>query len=66
MAIEGEDVAATMKDIKNIETSLTSAMDKRMDEMREMIVNLMKMQATTPSDSTPSEDLSSGKKSEEK
>ena len=34
MAIEGEEVAATMKDIKEMETSLKSAMDKRMDEMR--------------------------------
>ena len=37
MAIEGEEVVATMKDIKELETSLTSAMNARMDEMREMI-----------------------------
>ena len=37
MAIEDEKVAATMEDIRNMETSLTSSMDKLMDEMREMI-----------------------------
>ena len=65
MVIEGEEVAATMKDIKEMETSLTSAMDKRMDEMCGMITNLMKTQVTAPSTSATPEDLSSGKKPEE-
>ena len=61
MANEGEDEPATMKDIKEIETYLTSAMDKRMDEMREMIAKLMSMQASTPSASSAPVDTSSEK-----
>ena len=66
MAIEGKEVAATMKDIKELETSLTSAMNARMDEMREMIADLIKAQTTTPSASPTPEESPSGKKPEEK
>ena len=47
-----EEVAATMKDLKEMETSLTSIVDKRMDELREMIAKLASMQASTPSASS--------------
>ena len=61
MANEGEDEPATMKDFKEIETSLTSAMDKRMDEMRDMIAKLMSTQASTLSASSALVDTSSEK-----
>ena len=46
---EGEDVAATMKDLKELQDSLTSTVDKRMDELREMIAQLASAQAAAPS-----------------
>ena len=52
MADEGEVVAATMKDLKALETTLTSNMDKRMDELRELITKLASVQAATPSSSS--------------
>ena len=61
MAEGGEEVAATMKDIKELETSLTSVMDKHMDELREMIAKLMSTQASTPSASSAPGDNSSEK-----
>ena len=65
MVIDYEKVVPTMEDLKSMETSPTSAMDKRMDEMREMIANLMKSQGTAPSASTPLEDPFLEKKPEE-
>ena len=58
MAAEGEEVAATMNDIKE----MTSSMDKRMDEMREMIASLINVQAAAPSASSPTEDPLTGNK----
>ena len=49
---EGEDVAATMKDLKEVQTSLTSLVDKRMDELRELIAQLASAQAAAPSASS--------------
>ena len=34
---DDDGVAATMKDLKELQTSLTSSMDTRMDELRELI-----------------------------
>ena len=59
MAEEGEGVAATMKDLKALETSLTSKMDKRMDELRELVAKLASVQACTPSTSSIPGDNSS-------
>ena len=61
MANEGEDEPATMKDIKEIEKSLISAMEKHMDEMREMFMKLMDVQKATPSASSAPGDNSSEK-----
>ena len=58
MAAEGEDVPTTMKDIKEIEKSLTSSMEKRMDEMRELFTKFREAQTATPSASTSPEDVS--------
>ena len=52
MLDEGEEVAATMKDLREVETSLTSLMDKRMDELRDLIAKLASAQASTPSASS--------------
>ena len=49
---EGADVAATMKDLKEMEISLTSVVDKRMDELRDMIAKLASAQASNPSASS--------------
>ena len=37
MAGEGDDVAATMKDLNELKGSLTSLVDTRMDELRGLI-----------------------------
>ena len=58
---EGEEVAATMKDLKEMQTSLTSNMDKRMDELRELIAKLPSAQASIPSASSVPGGNSSGK-----
>ena len=41
-----------MKDLKELQTSLTSSMDTRMDELRELIAKLVSVQATNPSTSS--------------
>ena len=56
-----EDVVATMKDLKEMQTSLTSIVDKRMDELRELIAQLASAQASTPSASSAPSDNSSEK-----
>ena len=48
---DGDQVEATMKDLKDI-TSLTSIMDKRMDELRDLLAKLAGSQASTPSASS--------------
>ena len=58
MADEGDGVAATMKDLKALETTLTSNMDKRMDELRELLAKLASVQAATPSGSSIPRDKS--------
>ena len=57
MGAGDEKVAATMEDIKNVEASLTFAMDKHIDEMREIFTKFMQAQNTAPSASTSPEDL---------
>ena len=59
MSDEGEEVAATMKDLREVETSLTSLVDKRMDELRDLIEKLASVQASTPSASSAPGDNSS-------
>ena len=54
-----ENVAATMKDLKEMQTSLTSLVDKRMDELRELIAQIASAQATTPPASSAPTDNSS-------
>ena len=61
MPEEGEEVAATMKDLREVETSLTSLVDKRMDELRDLITKLASVQASTPSTSSAPSDNSSEK-----
>ena len=56
---KGEEVVATMKDLKKMETSLKSIVDKRMDELRELIAKLASAQASTPSASSDPGDHSS-------
>ena len=58
---EEEEVAATMKDLKEMEASLTSVVDKRMDELRELIAQLASAQASTLSASSAPNDNSSEK-----
>ena len=53
-----EEVAATMKDLKEMQTSLTSIVDKRMDELRELIAQLASTQASTLSASNAPSDHS--------
>ena len=48
MAIEDEVAAPTMDDLKKMETSLTSSMEKQMNELRDMIAQLMKAKDTAP------------------
>ena len=55
---EDDEMPATMNDIKE----MTSSMDKRMDEMHEMIASLINAQAAIPSASSPTEDHLLGKK----
>ena len=59
MAGEGDDVAATMKDLKELKGSLTSLMDTRMDELCELIAQLGSARATTPPASSAHNDNSS-------
>ena len=59
---DDDEVPATIKDIKEIEKSMISTMEKRMDEMRDMIANLINAQAAAPSASSPTEDSLAGKK----
>ena len=47
-----EDVPATMKDIKEMQTSLTSLMDPRMDKLRELLSKFASTKAA-PSASSP-------------
>ena len=47
-----EEVAATIKDLKEMRTSLSSIVDKRMDELRELITQLASAQAAAPSSSS--------------
>ena len=47
-----EDAQATMKDLKELQTSLTSLMDSRMEELRELITKLGSAKAS-PSASSP-------------
>ena len=56
---EGEEVAATMKDLKEMQTSLTSIMDKRMDELRELIAQLGSARAAASGASSAPHDNSS-------
>ena len=59
MPKEGEEVAATMKDLREVETSLTSLVDKSMDELRDLIAKLASVQASAPSASSALVDNSS-------
>ena len=61
MPEEGEEVAATMKDLKKLQASLTSTVDKRMDELRELIAQIASAQASAPSASSAPNDNSSEK-----
>ena len=56
---EGDDVATTMKDLNELKGSLTSLVDTRMDELRELIAQLGSAQATTPPASSAHNDNSS-------
>jgi ribosomal protein L12E/L44/L45/RPP1/RPP2 len=56
---EGGEAAATMKDVEEMKASLTSLVDKRMDELRELIAQIASAQATTPSASSAPNDNSS-------
>ena len=47
-----EDTHATMKDLNEMQTSLTSLVDTRMDELRELIAQLASVKAS-PSSSSP-------------
>ena len=47
-----EDTQATMKDLKEMQASLTSLVDSRMDELRELIAQLASAKAS-PSASSP-------------
>ena len=47
-----EDAQATMKDLKEVQASLTSLMDSRMEEWRELITKLGSTKAS-PSASSP-------------
>ena len=58
---DGDEAGATMKDLKDLEASLTSIVDKRMDELRDMIAKLASAQASTPSASSVPGDNSSDK-----
>ena len=59
MVGEGDDVAATMKDLKELKGSLTSLVDTRMDELRELIAQLGSARAAAPpASSSPHEDSS--------
>jgi hypothetical protein len=49
---DDDGVAATMKDLKEMETSLNSNMDKRMDELHNLIAKLASAQASNPSASS--------------
>ena len=59
MPDKGEEVAATMKDLREVETSLISLVDKRMYELRDLIAKLASVQASTPSASSAPVDNSS-------
>src|SRR5664279_3009220 len=54
--------AATMDDLKKMETSLNSSIETRMNELREMIAQLMKAKDTTPSSPIIPESSSSDNK----
>ena len=58
---EGDKVAATMKDLKELKGSLTSLVDTRMDELHELITKLASARATTPPASSAHNDNSSEK-----
>ena len=53
-----EDTQATMKDLKEVQASLTSLVDSRMDELRELIAQLASVKAS-PSASSPHDGNSS-------
>ena len=59
MPEEGEDVAATMKDLKEVQTSLKSLVDTRMDELCELIAQLGSARAAAPPASSAPHDDSS-------
>ena len=61
MGDDGDEVAATMKDLKELKSSLTSLVDTRMDELRELLTKLGSAQATTPPASSAHNDNSSEK-----
>ena len=54
-----EDVPATMKDIKEMHTSLTSLMDSRMDELHELFTKFASTKAAPSASSPPGEHTSS-------
>ena len=56
--MDDADVPATMKDLKEMHTSLTSLMDSRMDELRELLSKFPSTKAA-PSASNPPGDNSS-------
>ena len=61
MDVEGDVVAATMKDLKELKSSLTSLVDTRMDELRELLTKLGSARAAAPPASSAHNDNSSEK-----
>ena len=59
--MDNEDVAATMKDLREMQTSLTSLVDLRMNELHELLAQLASAKATDPSASSAPSDNSSEK-----
>ena len=65
MAGEGDEAAATMKDLKEVQTTLTSLMDTRMNELRGLIAQLRNAPAAAPGASSAPHDNSSENVNEE-
>ena len=59
MDVEGDEVAATMKDLKELKSSLTSLVDTRMDELRELLTKLGSARVAAPPPSSAHNDNSS-------